>query len=105
MNSEIISKLLELVVTVLCLIVTTYVVPYIQTKIKGTKMEDFLTYVEKCVKWANQTIPAEEWQRKKAEVTVMVKDFANDTLKLELSDSQIDAIIEAAVYTVKEGIK
>lgn len=105
MNSELLTVLIKGIVMAIFAIISAYVVPYLNAKIEGTKMEDFMSYVEKCVKWANQTIPKEEWERKKEEVTNLVTTFANAKLHLDLSEEQIDAIIEAAVYTVKEGLK
>lgn len=101
MNSELLVKLVVSLIGVVGAIVSAYLIPYLKAKVNNTLMADLIGYVEKCVKWANQTIPEVEWKRKKQEVTNLVQEYAKDKLHFELTDSQIDAIIEALVYSVK----
>lgn len=85
-------------------LITAYVLPYIQTKIDATKMQQVYEFAKKCVLWANQTIPADMWKEKKEQVTELVKNFIADTICINLTDEEIDAIIEAFVIECKKGI-
>lgn len=104
MNSQLFTQLVVGCILVVGAIVSAYIVPWLKVRIEGTAMADLVSFVEKCVKWANQTIPAEEWERKKQEVTKLVTEYVEKHTGLDLTDSQIDAIIEALVYSVKHDI-
>jgi len=105
MNTQIFTQLVIGTILVIGALVSAYLVPPIKewlvTKVGAQKMEDFVGFVKKCVEWANQTIPPEEWERKKQEVTKMVVDYVEKHTGLDLTDKEIDAIIEALVYSVK----
>lgn len=103
MSSELFVKLIVGLIGVISALISAYVIPYLKAKVDSTLMADLISFVEKCVKWANQTIPEEEWKRKKNEVTALVKDYAQQHLQFDLTDEQIDAIIEAIVYSVKHN--
>lgn len=101
MSSELFVKLIVSLIGIISALVSAYVIPYLKAKVDSTLMADLISFVEKCVKWANQTIPEEEWKRKKNEVTALVEDYAKEHLHFDLTEEQIDAIIEAIVYSVK----
>lgn len=101
MNNQIFTQLLCGIITIIGALVSAYLIPWLKAKADTTKMADFIGFVEKAVRWANQTIPAEEWERKKAEVTKRVVSYVERHSGLELTDDDIDAIIEAVVNSVK----
>ena len=101
MNNQIFTQLLCGIITIIGALVSAYLIPWLKVKADTTKMADFIGFVEKAVRWANQTIPAEEWERKKAEVTKRVVSYVERHSGLELTDDDIDAIIEAVVNSVK----
>lgn len=105
MNSQLFTQLVIGIILVVGALISAYILPplkdWIVSKIGAQKMADFVSFVEKCVKWANQTIPAEFWEKKKEEVVALVKDYISKHEGLELTDEEIDAIIEAIVYSVK----
>lgn len=103
MNSQLFTQLVVGIILIIGSIVSAYVVPWLKVKVDTTKMADFISFVEKVVRWANQTIPAEEWERKKKEVTARVISYVERHSGLELTDDDIDAIIEAIVNSVKLG--
>ena len=97
MNNQIFTQLVCGIITIIGALVSAYLIPWLKVKADTTKMADFIGFVEKAVRWANQTIPAEEWERKKAEVTKRVVSYVERHSGLELTDDDIDAIIEAVV--------
>lgn len=87
-------------------LVAAYVVPYVQTKIDQQYLEnikELCRYAEMAVEWANQTIPAEQWEKKKHDVFISVKTYMYDKLNVELTDDQLTTIIEAFVNRCKKG--
>lgn len=101
MNSEIFVKLIVSLIGIMSALISAYLIPYLRTKVETTQMADLIGFVEKCVKWANQTIPEDEWKRKKLEVMQKVRDYVEKHTGLMLTDNDLDAIVEAVVYSVK----
>lgn len=101
MNNQTFTQLLIGIITFMGALVSAYVIPWLKTKVQTTQMADLIGFVEKCVKWANQTIPEDEWKRKKYEVMQKVEEYLNKHTGLELTESDLDAIVEAIVYSVK----
>ena len=104
MSNEIFLQLLTGIITILGALISAYVIPYLKVKVNSTEMADLINFVEKCVKWANQTSPEEEFKRKKQEVFNLVSNYLEQNTSLKLSEEDLDAIIEAIVYSVKNGI-
>ena len=104
MSNEIFLQLLTGIITIIGALISAYVIPYLKVKVNSTEMADLINFVEKCVKWANQTIPEEEFKRKKQEVFNLVSNYLQQNTSLNLSEEDLDAIIEAIVYSVKNGI-
>lgn len=101
MNNQIFTQLICGIITIIGALISAYLIPWLKVKVDATKMADFISFVENVVRWANQTIPAEEWERKKEEVTQRVVSYVERHSGLELTDDDIDAIIEAVVNSVK----
>lgn len=101
MNEQIFTQLVCGIITIIGALISAYLIPWLKVKVDTTKMADFISFVENVVRWANQTIPAEEWERKKEEVTQRVVSYVERHSGLELTDDDIDAIIEAVVNSVK----
>lgn len=100
MNEQMISKLVELALTVIALIVSAYVIPYLKSKIGADKMQLIQEFVEACVRAAEQIYTKEDWKLKKDYVTKLVTEKATD-LGIGLNEAEIDAIIEGIVNYVK----
>lgn len=101
MNNELFTQVICGIITILGALISAYLIPWLRVKVEATQMADLISFVEKCVKWANQTIPPEEWERKKKEVTQKVADYVERHITIELTDEDLDAIIEAIVYSIK----
>lgn len=104
MNSELFVQIVVVLIMLVGVIVSSYVIPFIQSKTQGTELEKLYVYAKKAVEWANQTIPQEEWKRKKVEVMTLVIAYMDEHLKIKLSVEQIDVIVEALVNEAKKII-
>lgn len=97
-DMELIYKLISIVITIIIAIVTRYVIPAIKSKIDMDKFELIITYIGKCVMYAEKFIEGTGCGDVKAqEVLKMAKDFA-DKHGFEISEHQLRAIIEG-VFT------
>lgn len=102
MTPEMITKITECTITVILLIVSAYVIPFLKSKIGADKMQLLEQFVEATVRAAEQLYTPEEWKLKKDYVTRLVTDKAND-LGIGLNEAELDAVIEGIVNYVKHN--
>ena len=102
MTPEMISKITECMITVIILIVSAYVIPFLKNKIGTDKMQLLQEFAEACVRAAEQIYTKEDWKLKKDYVTRLVTEKATD-LGIGLNEAEIDAIIEGIVNYVKHN--
>ncbi|MBO4266606.1 MAG: phage holin [Lachnospiraceae bacterium] len=102
MTPEMISKITECTITVIILIVSAYVIPFLKNKIGTDKMQLLQEFTETCVRAAEQLYTPEDWKFKKEYVTKLVSEKAND-LGIGLNEAEIDAVIEGIVNYVKHN--
>ncbi|MBQ6318180.1 MAG: hypothetical protein IJI23_00120 [Lachnospiraceae bacterium] len=109
MTPETITKVTELLITAIILVVSAHVIPYLRNKIGAEKMQLLETsmnllvsFVEETVRAAEQLYKPEEWKLKKDYVTKLVIEKANN-LGTGLNEAEIDAIIEGIVNFVKHN--
>ena len=100
MNPELITKLTELIVTVIMAVISIYVIPWLKTKIGDDKYAMILEFAETVVRSAEKIYTVEEWEKKKAYAVHMVRNKVTD-LGLNITESEINAIVEGAVQAVK----
>lgn len=117
MKTQIIVAVMECVASILGMIVTAYVIPFLRSKLNESiekineskrlqrqiEMKDLKDFIEDAVEWANQTIPKEEWERRKVEVFNKSLNYMNTHTGLDLTNRDIDTIIEAFVIRCKKG--
>lgn len=101
MNPELLQKLVEAIVTILCLLITAYVVPWLKQKIGDDKYNKFVDFVDKCVRAADQYYESDQWVEKKAYVVGIAQGYA-EKLAIGLDENEIDAIIEGLVNALRE---
>lgn len=109
-RTDIFIEVMKCIMSVLGIIITAYVIPFIKTvvkpyivaKIGEIETKRLISFIEDAVEWANQTIPAEEWERKKREVFNKCIGYADKLLNVDLTDEDIDTIIEAFVKKCKK---
>lgn len=104
MNSELFVQIILICIMIVGMVVGSYIIPFITSKIQETELNKLMDYAKKAVEWANQTIPPEQWERKKKEVMALVIAYMKEHLKIELTETQIDVIVEALVNEVKKII-
>lgn len=102
MNDVIIKAVVSAVVSIATAVITRYLIPLIKEKIGDIKYARLVSFIKASVQWANQTIPPEEWQKKKQEVLNAITDFMQNTVKLNLSEEQLLIIMEAFVIECKK---
>lgn len=83
--------------------ITTYVIPFIREKITASKWDMLIYYTTLAVRYANQTIPPDQWMEKKLQVTEYLRDVIDTKLHINVNESDLDKIIEGIVNEVKES--
>lgn len=96
-----ITSIVQAVITLIVAIVATVVVPYIKSKTSAQKQEDLAALVEIAVQAAEQiyTGPGRGAEKK----TYVLEWLKNRNI--DISSSEVDAMIEAAVYALKDAWK
>lgn len=97
---EIVIDLLVFIITVLGIIMTKNIIPYIKTLIKSSDYADIYDIVETAVKAAEQKCTApKQGKAKKADVYSFVSHWL-ESKGIHITDDELDRLIEAAVYTM-----
>lgn len=100
MNNEILNIIIKLLITILSVLITSVIIPWIKTKVGSTKYNDFLSLVEKCVEAANQLFTPEECAEKKIYVLEITSNYCEEH-GVNISPEELNAIIEGFVKAVK----
>lgn len=104
MNSEIFTQIIVVLIMIIGSVVSSYLIPYLSSKFQASELDKLMDFAKKSVEWANQTIPPDQWERKKNEVMNLVIDYMEKNLKIKLSTKDIDVIVEALVNEAKRII-
>lgn len=105
MNSEIFLKIVGAILTILCTLVTGFVIPWLKSKFNETQLSKLDYYLNLAVRCANQIYTNEQWQEKKVYVTRYITDKVYNELGLTLTSKDIDVLIEGVVNQVKGETK
>lgn len=97
-----ITKVTECVLTVIVLLVSAYLIPWLKTKINDEKLKELEKFCEQAVRAAEQLYTPEEYKLKKAYVLSLINEQI-EKLGLGLNEAEIDAIIEGIVNYVKHN--
>lgn len=100
MNPELITKLVEAIVTVVIVIISAYVIPWLKNKVGEDKYTTIIEFAEIVVRSAEKIYTPEQWQEKKQYAVNLVIEKAKN-LGIDLSVEEVNAIIEGAVQAVK----
>lgn len=98
---EIIVKALGVIVA---LIMTFVIKPYINSKISATEQAKLENYIKIAVRCAEQIFTQEQWAQKKEYVTNYIKSILGKLVNIELTDDELDNLIEGFVYEVKHNV-
>lgn len=102
---EIILKLLECLIIILITAVIRYGIPFMKQKIGESKLEEVAGWVQKAVKAAEQTITEPgSGEEKKAIVTEFISNMLIQK-NINITSDQINTLIEAAVFAMKQETK
>lgn len=100
--NEILFEILKAVIALVIILTARYAVPWIKLQVENTKYEWILQCARLAVKSAEQTILGDKTgPEKKAIVTEFLKEQLIKK-NITMSDEQLDILIEAAVYTLKQ---
>ena len=101
--NDILFELLKATVIVVTIIISRYLVPYLKMKIEASKYVDIVNWVEKAVRAVEQTTKETgKGEEKKEKVINFIMDYAANN-NIDISYDQVDALIEAAVKSMKDG--
>lgn len=96
--------ILVFVITVLGIILTKNVIPYLKTLIKTSDYADIFDIVEVAVKAAEQKCTApKQGKAKKADVYNFVSHWL-DNKGIHITEDELDRLIEAAVYSMNTEV-
>lgn len=97
---DIIMKAIELAIMIVAFACARYLIPWLKTRIGADQMQQITGWVKAAVLSAQQVLQAESGETRKA----WVVDFLHDILTekgFEVSEEEIDTLIEAAVKEMK----
>lgn len=85
-------------------VISSYLIPFVKSKISAQELEKLSGFILMAVRAAEQIYSSDQNQQKKKYVTEYIKGLIGTKLKIDLSDEQLDAIIEGTVNEVKKGL-
>lgn len=103
MTEEIFVKIVLALITIIGGLVSAYVIPYLRTKIGADQLEKANYYIKKAVRCADQLFTEEEWEKKKAYVMDYALRIVNDKLHINLTEEDVNIIIEGIVNEVHKA--
>lgn len=102
MDNETLNMIIKTVVACISVILTTFVIPWIKSKVDAEKLAKIEEYCELAVRCAEQIYTAEEWKEKKEYVTKYILEKVEE-LNIKLTLEDINNLIEGIVNEVKKG--
>lgn len=100
MSPELITGLTKAIISVVLILVSAYVIPWLKSYVGQNKYDMVIEFAEIVVRSAEKMYTPEEWAQKKAYAVNMLSKKAKE-LGLEIGEKEINAIIEGAVQAVK----
>ena len=99
---ELLFKVIELLLILIITAVMRYGIPFVKQKMETEKLKDLMQWVDKAVDAAEQTLKDNPGKEKKAIVTEFVREILR-AKNISITDEQMDTLIEAAVFAMKQG--
>lgn len=103
--NDITFNILKIVVTIVTALVSAYVIPLLKEKLNDSKYQRLLDMVEIAVRAAEQTIQGSGLGAVKKDEVI---NFVSEWMMIhgvEISQGQLDQLIECAVYNLKMEAK
>ena len=103
--NEVLFEILKAAVVLAAVILVRYAVPYLKMRVEESKYAWLVKWAEIAVRSVEQTITGSgDGAEKKAVVTKFLKEMLARK-NIDISDSQLDNLIEAAVFAMNQGKK
>lgn len=99
---EITLELFKLVIMILAAVLTRFVIPWIRQKTQNEKFQTMLNWTLQAVLAAEQVFTAKTGEERKKIVTNIMQHILMEK-NINLSDSELDILIEAAVKQMNDG--
>lgn len=96
MDRDIIMQILRLVIMVATALITTYLIPWIKSHTDTEKLYAIMRWAHEAVMAAEQLYGAKTGAEKKHYAKAYLRKIAKDA-KIDISDEELDMLIEAAV--------
>lgn len=99
--SDILYEILKSVLVLVLILISRYAVPYLKQRLENSKYDWVVKWAEIAVRSTEQTVFGD---KKGAERKAIVTKFIKEMLlqkNVSISDEQLDSIIEAAVFAMK----
>ena len=105
MMNDLTFNILKIVISVVAALIAYYAIPYLKNKFKQDKYKDLVEAVKIAVDAAEQTFKEGGMGKlKKEDVIKFITAYLNEN-KINISDDQLDRLIEAAVFQLNKGKK
>ena len=102
--SDLMFTILEIAVVIFVLIITRFLVPYIQEQIDSRQLEQIKSLVNDAVFAVEQVIGSGKGKEKKEEVLDFIMSIV-ESKKWSITRKQVDILIESAVFVMNGGKK
>lgn len=96
MNRELILQIIQVLISVAAFIITRYLVPAIREWMRGTQLEQIVSWTGQAVMAVEQAYGVCSGAERKAIVTKFLRRLLIRK-KIDISDEELDMLIEAAV--------
>lgn len=103
-TSEQFMQIIMSIITLLGILITSAVLPYIRSKISAEELDKLSYYITVAVRCAEQIYTPEQWRDKKAYVMSYIRQIIDSKLSISLTDEQLDTIVEGIVNEIKHGV-
>ena len=100
MTPELITEITKAVVSVVLILTSAYVIPWLKTKVGEDRYVMIVDFAEIVVRSAEKIYTEQEWSEKKRYAVSLVTEKAK-SIGLDISEAEINAIVEGAVHAVK----
>lgn len=100
--NEVATVALKCLVMILTTLITAVIIPYIRTRIGNDRWDKLREITEQAVRFAEQRYTPEQWKEKKEYVYKYILLKAED-FGLNLTEEDIDVLVEGVVHAVKKG--
>lgn len=103
--NELLFNIIKLLVIVLITLVVRYGVPFLKQKLEEAKLSGVAKWVDKAVKAAEQTTTQPGAGIEKKAIVVKFLKKILTAKNISISDEQLDTLIEAAVFAMKQSME